>query len=169
MEEDKFTTPTFHPPQQKMKNNFTTSMTQQKTQNKFTTSKTPVNKYCLPFVDPHPCRLNFCYKLSRYKFIIILPYFMQGTQKCSQTLLIGIMKNLTNEQRAAIQGVGFGSLLTLKELKIRRGLCKEIANTFDLETEEFKINGQRLNITIEDVDQILALPREGPGIKEISN
>ncbi|KAL6615273.1 hypothetical protein ACP70R_037543 [Stipagrostis hirtigluma subsp. patula] len=52
-------------------------------------------------------------------------------------------------------------------LRIEHNLCKDIAKTFDLQTGEFVIRGNRLKMTIEDVGHILGLPAKGPEIKEI--
>jgi Zn-dependent M16 (insulinase) family peptidase len=78
-----------------------------------------------------------------------------------------MMQNLSAEQQEAIQAIGFRSLLKLKDLRIRRNLCKQIADTYDLQNEEFNINGDRLRITLRDVDQILGLPHEGDEINEL--
>ncbi|RLM86945.1 hypothetical protein C2845_PM04G15890 [Panicum miliaceum] len=56
--------------------------------------------------------------------------------------------------------------LLLKELEIRRDLCKDIAGCFDLDTEEFIINGKRLKLSMKDVQHILGLPSQGDEIKE---
>ncbi|CAL5070241.1 unnamed protein product [Urochloa decumbens] len=88
-----------------------------------------------------------------------------GTCRCSQNTLVGIMSKFSEEQKNAITVAGFGSLLKLKELDIRRELCKEIADSFDLETEEFMIGGKRLKMCIEDVEHILDLPSKGDDIK----
>jgi hypothetical protein len=100
----------------------------------------------------------------------ITPVFfcsLQGTQKCSQLLLVGIMQDFTATQQQAIQAVGFESLLKLKELRIRRNLCKEIADVYDLDKGEFNINGNSLKITLHDVHHILGLQHEGDEITEL--
>jgi hypothetical protein len=94
-------------------------------------------------------------------------FFFQGTQKCSQLLLVGIMQNFTTQQQAAIPAIGFGNLLKLKELRIKRNICKEIADAYDLEREEFDINENRVKITLQDVHHILWLPHKGDEITEL--
>ncbi|CAN6181019.1 unnamed protein product [Urochloa humidicola] len=75
------------------------------------------------------------------------------------------MSNFNDEQKNAITTVGFGSLLKLKELEIRRELCKEIADSFDMASEQFNIGGYNLTLCIEDVNNILDLPSQGDEIK----
>jgi hypothetical protein len=58
------------------------------------------------------------------------------------------MQNFISPQQEVIQAVGFVSLLKLKELRIRRKLCKEIVDVYDFEKEEFNINENRLKITL---------------------
>jgi hypothetical protein len=47
------------------------------------------------------------------KFILLVfnTCFFQGTQKCSQLLLVGIIPNFTAPQQEAIEAVGFGKKL----------------------------------------------------------
>jgi len=54
----------------------------------------------------------------------------------------------------------------LKELEIRRDLCKDIADSFDIDTEEFIINGKRIKLSMKDVHHILGPPAQGDEIKE---
>jgi hypothetical protein len=77
------------------------------------------------------------------------------------------MQDFTATQQQAIQAVGFESLLKLKELRIRRNLCKEIADVYDLDKGEFNINGNSLKITLHDVHHILGLQHEGDEITEL--
>ncbi|KAF8650284.1 hypothetical protein HU200_063982 [Digitaria exilis] len=76
------------------------------------------------------------------------------------------MNEFNDEQRGAVKDSGLGSLLKLNKLVIRRDLCKEIANTFDLETEEFDIGGKRVRMSMKESEHILSLPSEGDEIKE---
>uniref|UniRef100_K3YNE8 Aminotransferase-like plant mobile domain-containing protein n=1 Tax=Setaria italica TaxID=4555 RepID=K3YNE8_SETIT len=62
-----------------------------------------------------------------------------GTCKCSQKLLVEIISVFNQEQKDAVEKAGFSSLLKLKDIEIRRELCKEIADSFDLDKEEFNI------------------------------
>ncbi|RCV04698.1 hypothetical protein SETIT_1G021800v2 [Setaria italica] len=54
----------------------------------------------------------------------------------------------------------------LKDIEIRRELCKEIADSFDLDKEEFNIQENKVKISIKDVEHILGLPSQGDEIKE---
>uniref|UniRef100_K3ZLS7 Aminotransferase-like plant mobile domain-containing protein n=1 Tax=Setaria italica TaxID=4555 RepID=K3ZLS7_SETIT len=89
-----------------------------------------------------------------------------GTCKCSQKLLVEIISMFNQEQKDAVEKAGFGSLLKLKDIEIRRELCKEIADSFDLDKEEFNIQEKKVKISIKDVDHILGLPSQGDEIKE---
>ena len=91
---------------------------------------------------------------------------MQGTCKCSQKLLVQIMNGFSPQQKHAVNEAGFGSLLKFKDLEIRRNLCKDIAKSFDIDTEEFNINGKILKLSMKDVHHILDLPAQGDEIKE---
>ncbi|RCV27089.1 hypothetical protein SETIT_5G296900v2 [Setaria italica] len=73
---------------------------------------------------------------------------------------------LNQEQKDAIEKAGFGSLLKLKDIEIRRELCKEIAYSFDLDKEEFNIQENKVKISIKDVEHILGFPSQGDEIKE---
>jgi hypothetical protein len=77
------------------------------------------------------------------------------------------MQDFTATQQQAIHAIRFGSLLNLKELRIRRNLCKEIADAYDLDKEEFNINENSLKITLQDVHHILRLKHEGDEITEL--
>ncbi|KAL6838873.1 hypothetical protein ACP4OV_031309 [Aristida adscensionis] len=89
-----------------------------------------------------------------------------GTVICSQNKFVRIMKEFTETQQKAIKDAGFGDLLKLPLCDIRRNLCMELANSFDLETEEFKIGGNKVRMTIADVEHILGLPSTGDEIKK---
>ncbi|KAL6620300.1 hypothetical protein ACP70R_035439 [Stipagrostis hirtigluma subsp. patula] len=90
----------------------------------------------------------------------------KGTLQLSQNKLVGLLKSFSQEQKDAIEKAGFGSLLKLQKMGIARKLCKEIANTFDIKTEEFVIGERRIKMTVKDVDHILGLPSEGDEIQE---
>ncbi|RCV30242.1 hypothetical protein SETIT_6G078500v2 [Setaria italica] len=51
------------------------------------------------------------------------------------------MSVFNQEQKDVVEKAGSDSLLKLKEVEIRRKLCKEIADSFDLDTKEFNIQG----------------------------
>ncbi|KAL6591972.1 hypothetical protein ACP70R_049664 [Stipagrostis hirtigluma subsp. patula] len=89
-----------------------------------------------------------------------------GTQVWSQNILVNIIKEFSPQQQQAIKDAGFGAMLKIPACNIRRSLCADIAKTFDLETEEFDIHGNKVKITIADVHHILGLPSEGDEIKE---
>ncbi|KAF8652294.1 hypothetical protein HU200_062852 [Digitaria exilis] len=76
------------------------------------------------------------------------------------------MNHFSDEQKAAVDKAGLGALLTLKQIKIQRELCKQIADCFDLETGEFVFHGIRIKITMKEVEYILGLPSQGKEIKE---
>ncbi|KAL6874078.1 hypothetical protein ACP4OV_014160 [Aristida adscensionis] len=90
----------------------------------------------------------------------------RGTVICSQNKFARIMKEFTEMQQKAIKDAGFGDLLKLPLCDIRRNLCMELANSFDLETEEFNIGGNKVRMTIADVEHILGLPSTGDEIKK---
>lgn len=79
------------------------------------------------------------------------------------------MKEFSDEQKGAVKDAGLGSLLRLQKLDIRRDLCKEVANRFDVETEEFTIGGKRIKISMKESDHILSLPSQGDELKEPPN
>jgi hypothetical protein len=64
----------------------------------------------------------------------------------------------------AIEQVGFGSLLKIKELDIRREQCKDIADSFDLDSNEFCIKGKKVKMTFKEAGHILGLPSQGEEI-----
>jgi hypothetical protein len=92
---------------------------------------------------------------------------MQGTLTCSQQKLVELIDNLSQSRKDAIQSIAFGSLLKYKNLRIERSLCKAIANTFDPTAQEFSIDGKKVKMTIDEVDQILGLPAIGPEIYDL--
>jgi hypothetical protein len=75
------------------------------------------------------------------------------------------MRQFTKEQRDAVEKIGFGSLLKINELDIRRDQCSQIADKFDLDTEQFNFNGTMVPMHIEEVAHILGLPSEWDEIK----
>jgi hypothetical protein len=70
------------------------------------------------------------------------------------------MRHFTKEQRGAIEEIGFGSLLKINELDIRRDQCSQIADRFDLDTEQFNFNGTMVSMRIKEVAHILGLPSQ---------
>jgi hypothetical protein len=75
------------------------------------------------------------------------------------------MRHFTKEQRGAIEEIGFGSLLKINELDIRHDQCSQIADRFDLDTEQFNFNGTMVPMRIEEVAHILGLPSQGDEMK----
>jgi hypothetical protein len=58
-------------------------------------------------------------------------------------------------------------LLKIKKLEIRRDLCKEIADTFDLDTNEFNFKGNKVVLSFKDGEDILGLPSQGEEIRVV--
>ncbi|KAK8450714.1 hypothetical protein SEVIR_6G078733v4 [Setaria viridis] len=77
------------------------------------------------------------------------------------------MSVFNQEQKDLVEKAGSDSLLKLKEVEIRRELCKEIADSFDLDTKEFNIQGNKVKICIKDVEHILGLPSQGDQKKHV--
>jgi hypothetical protein len=94
-------------------------------------------------------------------------FCVQGTLTCSQQKLVELIDNLSQSRKDAIQSIAFGSLLKYKNLQIERSLCKAIADTFDATAQEFSIDGKKVKMTIDEVDQILGLPAIGPEIYDL--
>jgi hypothetical protein len=92
---------------------------------------------------------------------------MQGTLTCSQQKLVELTDKFRQSRKDAIQSIAFGSLLKYKNLRIERSLCKAIADTFDATTQEFSIDGKKVKMTIDAVDQLLGLPAIGSEIYDL--
>jgi hypothetical protein len=78
---------------------------------------------------------------------------------------VEIISAFSPEQMGAIEQVGFGSLLKIKELDIRREQCKDIADSFDLDSNEFCIKGKKVKMTFKEAGHILGLPSQGEEIR----
>uniref|UniRef100_A0A0A9ET16 Uncharacterized protein n=1 Tax=Arundo donax TaxID=35708 RepID=A0A0A9ET16_ARUDO len=62
----------------------------------------------------------------------------QGIVICSQ--LVEIIRNFTPQQVEVIsEKSGFRAVLQYEPMKIRRELCKELVDSFDVNTDEFNI------------------------------
>ncbi|TVU28394.1 hypothetical protein EJB05_19911 [Eragrostis curvula] len=87
-----------------------------------------------------------------------------GTVRCSQSILSRFVTRFDEPQKDAIEKVGFGSLLKLKPMSIRRTTVKQIVDCYDARTGLFDIAGIKIEMTFKDVVHILDLPSTGPEI-----
>lgn len=83
---------------------------------------------------------------------------MQQTVRCAPAVLVNIMNGLTEPQKNAIDGAGFGAVLKYRAIEIKRFLCVQIARSFQPETGEFLIGTTRVRMTLDDVTHVLGLP-----------
>ncbi|KAL4311878.1 hypothetical protein GQ457_01G047670 [Hibiscus cannabinus] len=88
--------------------------------------------------------------------------------RCSPLNLFKLFEQLKERKKeTVVHSVGFGSLLQLKGRNMRRGLCRYLAENFDLESCSIKFNGQSIPLTVEDVEGILGLKNEGVDVSTV--
>ncbi|XP_068335071.1 uncharacterized protein [Pyrus communis] len=84
--------------------------------------------------------------------------------RCSPGRLFNVIQRLTNEQKAAVKSMGFGSLLDLRCRTLRRSLCLWLLERFNTTRRSLEICGERIPITPKDVELVMGLAASGKDV-----
>lgn len=75
----------------------------------------------------------------------------------------------SKEHVHAIESIGFGGLLKMPSILLRKIMLKEIADVYDISNRGFKLCGQIVRFTLEDVHNILGLEISGIDVMQYIN
>ncbi|XP_059598878.1 uncharacterized protein LOC109121391 isoform X2 [Vitis vinifera] len=81
--------------------------------------------------------------------------------RCSPERVIRVIENLEPKQKAAIEEIGFGSLLQLRCRKIDHGLCLWLINSFNPNTYMLQLYNTCIKLSPIDVEFIMGLRARG--------
>lgn len=84
--------------------------------------------------------------------------------RCSPGRLFNVIQRLTNEQKAAVKSMGFGSLLDLRCRTLRRSLCLWLLERFNTTRRSLEICGEHIPITPKDVELVMGLAASGKDV-----
>jgi hypothetical protein len=77
-------------------------------------------------------------------------------------LFVKIIEGLGEAERKAIEAVGLGCLLRIPPVKIRRNLCRWIAERYKSELDAFVFGRDDMaQLTLPEVEHLLGLPARG--------
>ncbi|TVU24504.1 hypothetical protein EJB05_26946, partial [Eragrostis curvula] len=69
----------------------------------------------------------------------------------------------------AIESIGFGGLLQMPSISLRKNMLKDIADVYDISNRGFKLCGQIVRFPVEDVHNILGLEISGNDVMQYIN
>ena len=72
-----------------------------------------------------------------------------------------MLQRLSPDQKAAVKGMGFGSLLGLRCRTLRRSLCLWLLERFNTARSSMNICGERIPLSPQDVELVLGLAASG--------
>ena len=88
--------------------------------------------------------------------------------RCSPYNLCKVFQQLKDQKKEdVISSVGFGSLLRLKGLTLRKELCQFLVESFDVSTNCIKFDGHSISFVLEDVEAILGLQNNGVDVSSL--
>ena len=77
-----------------------------------------------------------------------------------------VILDLLEERKEAIKDIGFGGLLRMPKMTVRKSMIVDIAKTYQVSNRTFKICDQDFPMYLEDVHDILGLEIEGTDADE---
>jgi hypothetical protein len=86
---------------------------------------------------------------------------LQGSQACSQQAYFRLLQALSEDRRQFIIASDLGHLLQLNPVNIRRHMCRWLADKYDVKAKAFIIKDKPIQITLNDVENIMGLPKQG--------
>ncbi|TVU13651.1 hypothetical protein EJB05_37071, partial [Eragrostis curvula] len=75
----------------------------------------------------------------------------------------------SKEHVQAIESIGFGGLLQMPSISLRKNMLKDIADVYDISNRGFKLCGQIVRFPVEDVHNILGLEISGNDVMQYIN
>ena len=77
--------------------------------------------------------------------------------RCSPKRFSNVVKNLNDKQRDAVKSIGFGNLLKLNDIRLRRTLINWLIERYCPQTRSFHIQEHEIQVTKMDVALIMGL------------
>ncbi|KAL4387016.1 hypothetical protein GQ457_09G021710 [Hibiscus cannabinus] len=81
------------------------------------------------------------------------------------SVLFKEMQRLKND--GVVSEIGFGPLLGLKSRAIHREICRDLVQSFDVESSTMEYHGHKIPIMVEDVEVVLGLKNEGVDVGKV--
>ena len=72
-----------------------------------------------------------------------------------------MIRNLSEDQKAAIKELGFGGILSLRCGELKRGLCARLIERFDTVSLTLNVYGEAIQLSAMDVECVMGLRNEG--------
>ncbi|KAL4377994.1 hypothetical protein GQ457_02G022210 [Hibiscus cannabinus] len=66
-----------------------------------------------------------------------------------------------------VSEIGFGALLGLKSRAIHREICRDLVQSFDVDSSTMEYNGHKIPIMVEDVEAVLGMKNEGVDVGKV--
>lgn len=88
---------------------------------------------------------------------------------CSPSRFGNVISKLSEDQKEAIRELGFGCMLLMHPVKVRRLLCLWLAEAYDSQTRRFKIEDTFIPISLWDVHCLMGIPTTGQKIEIMEN
>jgi hypothetical protein len=86
---------------------------------------------------------------------------LQGSQACSQKAYFRLLQALSEDRRQFIIASDLGHLLQLHPVNIRWHMCRWLADKYDVKAKAFIIKDKPIQITLNNVENIMGLPKQG--------
>jgi hypothetical protein len=80
---------------------------------------------------------------------------------CSPSRYAKTIKGLSEAHKHAIKKIGFGGMLHMKEITLRRTMLSKLVGRYNMETQKFLLGGTQLPMTLADVYHIMGLRIDG--------
>ncbi|KAL4290920.1 hypothetical protein GQ457_05G016330 [Hibiscus cannabinus] len=88
--------------------------------------------------------------------------------RCSLKKLSVLFKEMQRLKKdGVVSEIGFGPLLGLKSRAIHREICRDLVQSFDVESSTMEYHGHKISIMVEDVEAVLGLKNEGVDVGKV--
>ncbi|KAL4385532.1 hypothetical protein GQ457_15G020690 [Hibiscus cannabinus] len=88
--------------------------------------------------------------------------------RCSLKKLSVLFKEMQRLKKdGVVSEIGFGPLLGLKSRAIHREICRDLVQSFDVESSTMEYHGHKIPIMVEDVEAVLGLKNEGVDVGKV--
>ncbi|KAK9911825.1 hypothetical protein M0R45_035713 [Rubus argutus] len=81
--------------------------------------------------------------------------------RCSPHRFQQVVSQFSEEQIAAINDMGFGTLIQLSCTRIRHDLCRFLIDSFDTDSSSIELHGKTMEVCYSDFKQIMSVPEGG--------
>lgn len=84
--------------------------------------------------------------------------------RCSPKRFLDIVSKFSKDQIAAVNEMGFGTLLQLSCTRIRHDLCSFLVDKFDTENCLIRLHGKTMKLCSSEFQHIIDIPEGGTNI-----